>query len=326
LKLSDKIFQISSEQEFNDLSIKIFNFQYENNSLYRRYCNLIKTNPIAVKKIDQIPFLPISFFKSHTIKTSEFKEEAIFYSSGTTSQIRSKHYVKEIGLYEKSFKKTFRQFYGEVSDYCILALLPSYIEREGSSLIYMVENLISESNHHQSGFYLNNHKDLIKTLEDLELKNQKIILFGVSFALLDLAEQQQLHLKNTIVIETGGMKGRRKELTRDELHAIYKDKLGVSTIHSEYGMTELLSQAYSLGDGVFTPPNWMKILVRDINDPFDLLSENKIGGINVIDLANIYSCCFVSTQDLGRLNQNNKFEIIGRFDNSDLRGCNLLIS
>lgn len=326
MKLSDKIFQINTEQEFNDVAVEVFHFQYGNNLLYQQYCDLIKVNPLEVKDSSQIPFLPISFFKSHEVKTTTFKEEIIFLSSGTTQQTPSKHFVKELSLYEKSFLITFKQFYGEVKDYCILALLPSYVEREGSSLVYMVEKLIAKSEHSESGFYLNNKSELINTLKTLEASGQKTILFGVSFALLDLAEQNQLQLENTIIIETGGMKGRREEKTREELYAIYNKKLGVSSIHSEYGMTELLSQAYSLDKGIFSSPNWMKIFIRDINDPFELLEKNKIGGINIIDLANIYSCSFIATQDLGKSHQNNTFEVVGRFDNSDLRGCNLLIN
>ena len=325
MKLSDKIFQINTDQEFNEVAVEVFNYQYENNSLYQQYCNLIKAKPSDIKEVYQIPFLPISFFKSHAVKTLEFKEESIFLSSGTTQQTPSKHYVKELDLYEKSFFTTFKQFYGEVDDYCILALLPSYVEREGSSLVYMVEKLITESKHPDSGFYLNNRIELINTLKSLEASEQKTILFGVSFALMDLAEEYQLNLKNTIIIETGGMKGRREEKTREELYTIYKEKLGVNTIHSEYGMTELLSQSYSSNNGIFSTPKWMRCLIRNINDPFELLEKNKIGGINIIDLANIYSCSFIATQDLGKLHQNNSFEVIGRFDNSDLRGCNLLI-
>jgi len=326
LKLSEKIFEITSKEEFNNVAIELFNFQYQNNLLYQRYCDLLKIVPTAVKTINEVPFLPVSFFKSYAIKTQEFKEKIIFLSSGTTGENQSKHYVKDVTLYEKSFQKAFQQSYGNISDYCILALLPSYMEREGSSLIYMVNQLINESKNEKSGFYLHHQNELVNALKELESVKQKTILFGVSFALLDFAEEHQLQLNNTIIIETGGMKGRRKELTREELHDIYKEKFGVTTIHSEYGMTELLSQAYSKGKGIFTPPNWMKIIIRDVNDPLLFLEENKLGGINVVDLANIYSCSFIATQDLGKKRGDNAFEVLGRFDNSDLRGCNLLIN
>lgn len=326
MKFSEKIFEITSEEEFESIALELFKFQYQNNLLYQQYCRLLKVNLAEVKGISQIPFLPISFFKTHTVKTGKFKEEAVFLSSGTTGDKQSKHYVKELALYEKSFQKAFCQTYGDISDYCILALLPSYMEREGSSLIYMVEHLINKSGHSKSGFYLHHQNELVNTLRELEQKNQKTILFGVSFALLDFAEEHQLHLKNAIIIETGGMKGRRKELTRKELHTIYKTKFGVDSIHSEYGMTELLSQAYSTGDGVFHNPGWMKIMIRDVNDPLVFLENEKSGGINVIDLANIHSCSFIATQDLGKKRGDNTFEVLGRFDNSDLRGCNLLIN
>ncbi|MCO6499185.1 MAG: acyl transferase [Vicingus serpentipes] len=326
MKFSDKIFEITSEKEFDTVAIELFNFQYQHNLLYQQYCDLLKIQPVAVTTINQIPFLPISFFKSHVVKTQKFREEVVFLSSGTTGANQSKHYVKELSLYEKSFQKGFQQVYGDISNYCVLALLPSYMEREGSSLIYMVNQLINKSHHDKSGFYLTHQNELLNTLRELEHTNQKTILFGVSFALLDFAEEHQLQLKNTIIIETGGMKGRRKELTREELHDIYKSKFGVTAIHSEYGMTELLSQAYSTGEGIFTTPKWMKVMIRDVNDPLLFLGENKLGGINVVDLANIYSCGFIATQDLGKKKEGNTFEVLGRFDNSDLRGCNLLIN
>ena len=325
MSLSDKIFQISSEQEFNTVALEIFQFQYQNNELYRNYCDLIKAKPSEIKALKQIPFLPIAFFKSHTIKTTEFKDEAVFLSSGTTGENQSKHHVKNLKIYEDSFFNSFKQFYGNVNDYCILALLPSYMEREGSSLIYMMEKIIAKNNHPKSGFYLDDFNGLIELLKELGTHQQKTLLFGVSFALLDLAEAFQIDLSHVIIMETGGMKGRRKELTRTELHHLYQQSFHVKTIHSEYGMTELLSQAYSKGNGIFETPPWMKIIVRDINDPFSYLAPQKTGGINVIDLANIYSCSFIATQDLGKIQPNNTFEVLGRFDNSDLRGCNLLI-
>jgi phenylacetate-coenzyme A ligase PaaK-like adenylate-forming protein len=326
LSITDNIFSINADNEFNAVSIEIFRFQYENNSLYQSFCNNLKLDPSKVNQIEQIPFLPIEFFKSHEVKTGDFDAQQTFLSSGTTGQIQSKHHLKDVSLYEKSYLESFKKFYGSIEDYCVLALLPSYMEREGSSLIYMVDDLIQKSNHPDSGFFLNNDQELINKLQFLVKNGQKTILFGVSFALLDLAENHHIDLKNVIIMETGGMKGRREELTRTELHDIYTNSFNVKSIHSEYGMTELLSQAYSKGDGIFEAPNWMKILIRDVNDPFNYLSDNKTGGINVIDLANIHSCSFIATQDLGKINSQNQFEVLGRFDNSDIRGCNLLIS
>lgn len=322
----NSIFNSNSEKEFNTHAIEIFNYQYTNNPVYQEFCNHLKIIPSGITTINQIPFLPIAFFKTHQIKSGEFEEQQIFLSSGTTGKNQSKHYVKELSIYEESYQKAFYQFYGEIEEYCVLALLPSYIEREGSSLIYMIDDLIKKSKHSESGFFLENHSEMIEILQENIENDQKTILFGVSFALLDLAEQHQIDLKNVIIMETGGMKGRRKELTRTELHSIYKKSFNSSEIHSEYGMTELLSQAYSKGNGIFKTPHWMKIIIRDINDPFATLGNNITGGINVIDLANINSCSFIATQDLGKKIKDNKFEILGRFDNSDLRGCNLLIS
>lgn len=326
MSLTDKIFRIGSDKEFNDISIEIFNYQYTNNKVYRQFCNLLKVEPEKITGIHQIPFLPIEFFKSQVIKTGDFKEECIFLSSGTTGQIQSKHYVKDLALYETSFNKAFEQFYGDIKDYCILALLPSYMERKGSSLIYMVNHLMKSGKHQKSGFFLKNEQKLIENLQKLIKNGQKTILIGVSFALLDLAEKYQTDLSNIIIMETGGMKGRREEITREELHNIYKKQFNVKQIHSEYGMTELLSQAYSSGNGIFKTPAWMKVLMRDINDPFHILGHHKTGGINVIDLANIHSCSFIATQDLGKKTSDYEFEVLGRFDNSDIRGCNLLVS
>ena len=326
MSLINKIFNINSELEFNEISLEIFNYQYDNNSVYQSFCNYLNITPSQVNSIDKIPFLPIEFFKSQTIKTGVFTEQMTFLSSGTTGQTQSKHFVKDLDIYKKSYLKAFEQFYGKIEDYCVLALLPSYMEREGSSLIYMMDDLIKKSKHPKSGFFLKNEEFLIENLQFLIKNKQKTILFGVSFALLDLAEKYKIDLSNIIIMETGGMKGRRSELIRDELHAIYKKSFSCENIHSEYGMTELLSQAYSKGNGVFHTPNWMKILIRDINDPFNILPNNKTGGINVIDLANIHSCSFIATQDLGKRFENKGFEVLGRFDNSDIRGCNLLIS
>ncbi|MGB0881753.1 MAG: acyl transferase [Vicingaceae bacterium] len=325
MSIKNQIFNIKTEEEFNTLAITVFKHQYFNNSVYNKFCSHLNIEPGVVDSIYKIPFLPIEFFKSQEIKTGAFAAEQIFLSSGTTGENQSRHFVKDLSLYEKSYLEGFKQFYGNIKDYRVLGLLPSYLEREGSSLIYMVDDLIQKSENSKSGFFLDNHKELVEILSESVKNNQKTILFGVSFALLDLAESYQIDLSDVVIMETGGMKGRRKELTRDELHKIYKKSFNVSKIHSEYGMTELLSQAYSKGEGLFETPNWMKILIRDVNDPFNFLDQNKTGGINVIDLANINSCSFIATQDLGKQSEKG-FEVLGRFDNSDLRGCNLLIS
>ena len=319
------IFNIKTEQEFNQKALEVFKFQFENNRVYRSFCDLLYKTPSEVYTIKDIPFLPIQFFKSHQILNSKTPVEATFTSSGTTGSLTSKHYVTDLKVYEKSFNLGFKQYYGNIEDYVVLALLPSYLEREGSSLIYMVNSLIEQSNHPESGFYLNNLPELKETLTHLDSEGKKILLIGVSFALLDLIETYQFNLKHTIVMETGGMKGRRKELVREELHNTLKSGFGVSTVHSEYGMTELLSQAYSKGNGVFNCPKWMRVLTRDTEDPLSIQKTGKTGGLNIIDLANINSCAFIATQDLGRLNIDGSFEIIGRFDYSDIRGCNLMV-
>jgi phenylacetate-coenzyme A ligase PaaK-like adenylate-forming protein len=318
------IFSISSEKEFNALALDIFKFQFENNVVYRSFCDLLYKHPSDINRIEDIPFLPIQFFKTHTVLSSNQPIQQTFTSSGTTGNITSKHSVTDIKLYEESYLKGFKHFYGNIEDYVVLALLPSYLERDGSSLIYMVHDFISKSKQPESGFYLNNLEDLAKTLQQLEARGQKTVLIGVSFALLDLIERFQFKLKHTSVMETGGMKGRRKEIIRQELHNILQSGFGVSKIHSEYGMTELLSQAYSKGNGVFECPPWMKILTRDTEDALTLQQPNKTGGINIIDLANLNSCSFIATQDLGKVDENGQFEVIGRFDNSDIRGCNLM--
>ncbi len=322
------IFTIQSDTEFEVKSLKIFHFQVQHNPIYRQYCNLVCKEPNKIKHIEEIPFLPIQFFKSHNIKSFEGKAEAIFLSSGTTGMTQSKHFVRNTKLYEQSFIKGFEQFYGNINDYTILALLPSYLERKGSSLIYMVDKFIELSNSKDSNFYLYEHQKLFEKLKELTLKGKKTLLIGVSFALLDFADNYggKLNLKNTIIMETGGMKGRRKELLRTELHQILRKAFGVEHIHSEYGMTELLSQAYSQQNEIFKSPNWMRILIRDNYDPFSYVSKGKTGGINVIDLANVYTCSFIETMDLGKLHSKNEFEILGRFDNSDIRGCNLMVN
>lgn len=326
MQLKNQIFNIKTSQEFNELSLKIFNYQFKNNLVYQQFCKLLKIIPSQIVSINQIPFLPIEFFKTHNIKSGQFEEEIVFLSTGTTGKNQSRHFVKDLSLYEESYKNAFNQFYGKIEDYRVLGLLPSYLEREGSSLIYMIDDLIKKSNHPQSGFFLQNWSEMIEILQKMSKNGQKTLLIGVSFALLDLAEKHQIDMSNIIIMETGGMKGRREELTRNELHQILCKSFNAKNIHSEYGMTELLSQAYSKGNGIFKTPNWMKILIRDINDPFNMVENNKTGGINIIDLANIDSCSFIATQDLGKKKNDEEFEVLGRFDNSDLRGCNMLIS
>jgi Acyl-protein synthetase, LuxE len=319
------IFEISSKKEFEKLTLKVFRFQFDNNIVYREFCSLLKKDKTNVKRIEDIPFLPIQFFKSHKVISDSSTIATTFSSSGTTGLSTSKHHITNISFYQESYRLAFRQFYGNIEDYVVLALLPSYLEREGSSLIHMVDDLIQLSNNPESGFYLNNYDELTEKLIRLDNGGQNIILIGVTYALLDLIEKQTFTLKNTIIMETGGMKGRRKEIIREELHEILCKGFGVPVIHSEYGMTELLSQAYSLGNGVFECPSWMQILIRDPEDALTLVPEEKNGGINVIDLANVNSCSFIATQDLGKIVGNNSFEVLGRFDNSDIRGCNLMV-
>jgi hypothetical protein len=322
---SAEIFTISNQKQFEKIALKVFRFQHENNLVYREFCDFLKTDVQKVKSLAQIPFLPIQFFKSHEIISTKNSIQKTFTSSGTTGINRSSHFVTDIALYEESYSKGFSQFYGNIEDYVVLALLPSYLEREGSSLIYMVEDLIKKTRNSESGFYLDNYEELIQKLIRLEDSGQNILLIGVTYALLDLIEQQSFQLKNSIIMETGGMKGRRKEMIREELHHLLCKGFGVTSIHSEYGMTELLSQAYSLGNGVFECPAWMQILIRDTEDALSFAPNRKTGGINVIDLANLNSCSFIATQDLGKKNPNNSFEVLGRFDNSDIRGCNLMV-
>ena len=322
---SEDIFTISSQKQFEKIALKIFRYQYENNNAYREFCDFLNTDIQKVKSLDKIPFLPIQFFKSHKIVSNTGAIQETFTSSGTTGTITSKHLVTDVSLYKQSYRLAFSEFYGNIEDYVVLALLPSYLERSGSSLIYMVKDLIELSNNEHSGFYLHNYGELISKLIELDSSGQNVILFGVTYALLDLIEQQSFQLKNTIIMETGGMKGKRKEIIREELHSILCKGFGVQNIHSEYGMTELLSQAYSLGNGIFECPSWMQILVRDTEDALTYVDFGKTGGVNVIDLANINSCSFIATQDLGKKYSNNSFEVLGRFDNSDIRGCNLMV-
>jgi len=323
--MQNNVFNIKNKEDFKQMAFSVFRHQFENNKVYRSFCDLLYIHPSDIHSLEQIPFLPIQFFKNKKIISSLEEVQEVFTSSGTTGSITSKHYVTDIEFYKESYLKGFAHFYGNIEDYAVLALLPNYLERKGSSLVYMVADLIKRSKNKKSGFYLNNIDELAKKLIHLDKKGQKILLIGVSFALLDLIEKHKFQLKNTIVMETGGMKGRRKELVRDELHQILQNGFGVDAIHSEYGMTELLSQGYSKGNGIFETPSWMRILTRDTEDALTILPTGKAGGINIIDLANYNSCSFLATQDLGKVHQNGTFEIIGRFDNSDIRGCNLMV-
>ena len=356
---NDKIFNVTASN-FQQLCLEIFRFQYHYNRTYREYVDMLNIQPDKVMSPAKIPFLPIQFFKTHSVKTTDFNPDVIFESSGTSQSINSHHHIKHVTLYKQSFLKTFELFYGPVNEWCIIALLPSYLERKNSSLVFMVDELIRRSQHVQSGFYLNEHEKLYKTLKEVETAGQKTIFIGVSFALLDFAEKYSLSLKQTIVMETGGMKGRREEMVRQELHQLLKDRFSVQSIHSEYGMTELLSQAYSKEAGIFHSPPWMKMLIRDEQDPLSVQSEydssesevlsseagsqssqfktnspftaekyrdhhSVMGAINIIDLANVYSCSFIATDDAGKLYADGSFEVLGRLDNSDIRGCSLMV-
>jgi phenylacetate-coenzyme A ligase PaaK-like adenylate-forming protein len=319
-------FSIQNEFDFNKTALELFLFQYECNETYRAYCDLLRVVPSKISNYLHIPFLPVQLFKSHKIYCGKDEPQQVFTSSGTTGQVPSSHFVKQLDIYETSFSKCFQLFYGKPDSYCFLFLLPSYLERSGSSLVYMAEQLISLSQHPSSGFFLHNLKDLKITIENLKKSQQKTILFGVSYALLDLAEENVLLDESFVVMETGGMKGTREEMPKAALHKLLKKKLGVSQIHAEYGMTELLSQAYSYGNGIFSCPPWMKIIIRDPYSPQEQLRDFKTGGVNVIDLANIHSCAFIATQDLGRITGDNQFELMGRFSEAELRGCNLMVN
>lgn len=321
-ELEYKVFSIE-DTGFEALALAMFRFQYEQNLVYRQYVDLRGTDAYGVSSVYDIPFLPIDFFKTHRIATTSFQEDAIFESSGTTQTTQSRHYVKDLVIYQQSFIKAFESCYGPIQDWCILGLLPSYLERKNSSLVIMVEEFIKRSKIEQSGFYLFDHARLSDVLHQLGTLRQKTLLIGVTFALLDFAEAYSQSLRHTIVMETGGMKGRREELIRNEVHAILQNAWNLPAIHSEYGMTELLSQAYSQGNGIFTCPSWMKILIRDEDDPLSIKREGR-GLINVIDLANIYSCSFIATDDVGLLYSDGKFEVLGRSDSSDMRGCSLM--
>ncbi|MCX2740757.1 acyl transferase [Pontibacter anaerobius] len=314
--------------EFNSTALALFRFQAQHNPVYRQYLEYLRINPEQVQALEQVPFLPIEFFKEQQVMSGEFKAEAVFYSSGTTQQARSRHFVSNLELYHQVSERIFERYYGALQDYVILALLPSYLEQGGSSLVAMVDHFIKKTGQTEKGFYLHDHGQLLQGLRQARERGKKVLLIGVSYALLDLAAELrgQEDFTGVTVMETGGMKGRRREMIREELHAQLKQRLGVQSIHSEYGMTELLSQGYSKGEGIFWPGYTMRILLRDLNDPFDMNSQVRSGGINVIDLANVDSCAFIETKDIGRLHPDGSFEVLGRFDNSDIRGCNLLVS
>lgn len=321
--LRQKVFSIKNEKEFLSIALEVYHFQFANNFIYREYCKAVHRTPDTVSQVENIPFLPISFFKTHAVKSTEFDPDLIFKSSGTTGATTSTHYVKRADLYEESFMKGFELFYGNPADYCIIGLLPSYLERGQSSLVYMVDRLIKATGKPESGFYLHDFERLHQNLAELENRGQQTILLGVTYALLEFATRFPMKFSNVTIMETGGMKGRRREMTRQELYQLLKPAFGAEHIHSEYGMTELLSQGYSV-DGLFSCPPWMKILLRDETDPFYISSDSSrisTGAINVIDLANIYSCSFIATEDLGRMHPDGKFEVLGRMDNTDVRGC-----
>jgi phenylacetate-coenzyme A ligase PaaK-like adenylate-forming protein len=324
MKVPFSIQEITSKSfDFKSFALRLFQYQACENKVYNKFIHELGINPGAINSITDIPFMPVEFFKKHRISTAE-SHEKIFTSSSTTGSTPSSHYVYDLSVYEASFQESFKLFYGNPNDYCILALLPGYLEREGSSLVYMAEKLIQQSNNSNSGFYLHNFEDLIKILKENEAHNIKTLLLGVTFGLLDFAEQYNIPLKNTIIMETGGMKGRRKEMIRQEIHEILMNRFHIKSVHSEYGMTELLSQAYSYGDGLYKSPQWMKVIPYDFYNPLHCMEYGK-GGVNIIDLANIYSCAFIQTSDIGNVHQDGSFEILGRFDESEIRGCNLMV-
>lgn len=323
--LRKKLFSLRPD-EFETVALEVFRFQYAHCCIFNQWCRLLGVRLSNVNRPDDIPFLPVEFFRTHKITTLRHEAQVVFTSSGTTSSMTSRHWVADALLYEESYMNSFRLFYGNPTQYAILALLPSYLERGGSSLVTMADGLIRSSDRPESGFYLHDLERLRNTLQELRDNGTPTLLIGVTYALLDMAEAFPVHFPQLIVMETGGMKGRRKEMVRAEVHKRLMQGFGVATIHSEYGMTELLSQAYSKGGGIFECPPWMQVMIREINDPFCYAAEGKSGGINIIDLANLYSCAFIAVQDIGRLAGNRQFEVLGRFDNSQLRGCNLMIS
>ncbi len=321
MQLVDQIFNIQTQTEFDQLALEVYHFQRGYVPVYKQFVDLLgKPEP---QSVNDIPFLPISFFKTHHIIAEGMQPQTMFKSSGTTGMERSQHLVADLSLYERSFLPTYEHFIGPLENQLIFALLPNYVEQGESSLVYMVDHLVRATKHELSGFYLNHPETLLNAIDQGRKTGRKLVLFGVSYALLDLAEQQ-VDLSDVQIIETGGMKGRRKEMTKEALHAQLKQAFGCAFISSEYGMSELLSQAYSDKNGLFDLPPWMQVQLRDVNDPFALVDEGKTGGVNVIDLANLYSCAFIATQDLGKI-VDGKLQLMGRFDHADLRGCNLLV-
>ncbi|TDX94371.1 acyl-protein synthetase LuxE [Chryseobacterium daecheongense] len=332
MRTLEHIFNIHTEQDFLNVALETFRYQYENVDIYKSFVDYLKIDPNQVDELTKIPFLPIEMFKNHQILDKNVTADLFFQSSGTTQMNLSKHYIADESIYQESIYKSFEQFIGKPEDFIFLGLLPSYLERQNSSLIYMVDYLMKKSAKPENGYFLYNHSDLFELLNTL--KDKKVILFGVSFALLDFLdychsernEESLTFLDNLIVIETGGMKGRKEEMTKDELLKILQDGFKTDKIYSEYSMTELLSQAYSLGDNEYQCPNWMRIMVRNAEDPFSYEKTGRTGAVNIIDLANIHSCSFIATQDLGKILENEKFQILGRIDHSDIRGCSLLVS
>ena len=324
--LEKEVFAVSNEKQFDLIALRVFEFQFYQNSLYNQYCKLLNKTPETVTSTNQIPFLPISFFKSNQVVTTSFEPELIFESSGTSGVNTSRHYIKNATIYRNSFRRAFNHFFGKVENYCVLGLLPSYLERGNSSLVYMVDQLIRDSKHPESGFYLYDYEKLHEVILRIERTGTPTILFGVTYALLDFSKQYPNKLNHVKIIETGGMKGRQKEMVKSELYDILKKAFGLKHIYSEYGMTELLSQAYAK-DGMYTCPPWMKIVLRDETDPLSNSENGRItsGAINVIDLANLYSCSFIATDDIGKIHSNGSFEVLGRLDNSDIRGCSLMV-
>ena len=341
------IFQIKNEAEFKQKCLETFHFQYNNIEIYRKFVDYLNINPSDIKEVEKIPFLPIEMFKNHTILDQNKKTDLFFQSSGTTQMNLSKHWISDEKLYQESIEKSFEQFIGKPEDYIFLGLLPSYLEKQNSSLIYMVDFLMKKSGKPENGYFLYNHEELYKVLKELSKQNKKVILFGVAFALLDFLDFAKTNHQiiessdQLIIIETGGMKGRKQEMTKDELLAIFHQGFGTEKIYSEYSMTELLSQAYSLGQNIYESPNWMRILIRNTEDPFSYVEPGRNGAINIIDLANRHSCSFIATQDLGKILTeseifrsasnfkkiiSNQFQVLGRIDHSDIRGCSLLVS
>ena len=319
------IFSIKSLAEFQDLAMEVFRFQAVHSPVYRDFIAALSVRPERIRQIEEIPFLPIEFFKQHQVLQEGKEAQTVFYSSGTGGGFTSRHFVHDPQLYKASFQGAFKYFYGDIRQYTLLALLPSYLEREGSSLIYMVDALLQEAGQ-DSGYFLHEHERLYELLMQLQAKKSPTLLLGVSYALLDFIEKHTLNFPELIVMETGGMKGKRKEIIKAELHDFIAKGFGVSSIHAEYGMTELLSQAYSSGAGRYHCPPWMQVYIRDLNDPLSLIPMGQTGGVNIIDLANLHSCAFIATQDLGIQHLDGSFEILGRFDHSDIRGCNLMIN